>query len=203
MSKNPTFPRAAKPRWLEVLSSSMMPIWSEIDSGADRIGDQANRWYYGKPLLVVAMIVGLVSGCLGLAGGSEFAAGALVGGYLFVICHRSVISAVRCGRLAHYGWLRRGSLGQQAKFKREVASVIADEHRLKSQLEGERNRVRDWEHRAMLAVSEGRDDLAKQALFRQQEHAERAATLEKSWRAQKDQTEKLRASLRQLNDKIE
>lgn len=180
-----------------------MPIWSEINTCADRVGDQAVRWYYGKPLHVVAMIAGLVSGCLGLAGGLEFAAGALVGGSLFVICHRSVISAVRRGRLVHFGWLRRGPLGQLAKSKREVASAIAAEHRLKSQLEGERNQIRDWEHRAMLAVSEGRDDLAKQALFKQQEHAERAATLEKTWRAQADQTEKLRASLRQLNDKIE
>lgn len=92
---------------------------------------------------------------------------------------------------------------QLAKSKREVASAIADERKLKSQLEGERKQVRDWEHRAMLAVNEARDDLAKQALFRQQEHAERAAALENTWRAQADETEKLKASLRQLNDKIE
>ncbi len=55
----------------------------------------------------------------------------------------------------------------------------------------------------MLAVKEGRDDLAKQALMRQQEHAERAGTLDKTWRAQAAETEKLKGSLRQLNDKIE
>lgn len=92
---------------------------------------------------------------------------------------------------------------QLAKSKREVASAIADERKLKSQLEGERKQVRDWEQRAMLAINEGRDDLAKQALVRQQEHAERAAVLDGTWRAQAEETEKLKGSLRQLNDKIE
>ena len=92
---------------------------------------------------------------------------------------------------------------QLAKSKREVASAIADERKLKTQLEGERKQVRDWEQRAVLAINEGRDDLAKQALFRQQEHADRAAVLEGTWQAQADETEKLKGSLRQLNDKIE
>ena len=55
----------------------------------------------------------------------------------------------------------------------------------------------------MLAVKEGRDDLAKQALLRQQEHAERAQVLQQTWEAQAAETEKLKGSLRQLNDKIE
>jgi phage shock protein A len=55
----------------------------------------------------------------------------------------------------------------------------------------------------MLAVKEGRDDLAKQALIRQQEHAQRAQVLEQTWKSQAAETEKLKGSLRQLNDKIE
>lgn len=92
---------------------------------------------------------------------------------------------------------------QLARAKREVAAAIADERKLRSQLDEEAKQGRDWEHRAMLAVKEGRDDLAKQALIRQQEHAERAGALEQTWRAQAQETEKLKASLRQLNDKIE
>ena len=92
---------------------------------------------------------------------------------------------------------------QLAKAKREVAAAIADERKLKSQLEDEVKQARDWEHRAMLAVKEGRDDLAKQALVRQQEHAERAMVLQQTWEAQAAETEKLKGSLRQLNDKIE
>jgi phage shock protein A len=92
---------------------------------------------------------------------------------------------------------------QLAKAKREVAAAIADERKLRAQLDDEIKQTRDWEHRAMLAVKEGRDDLAKQALIRQQEHAQRAATIEQTWSAQAQETEKLKGSLRQLNDKIE
>lgn len=92
---------------------------------------------------------------------------------------------------------------QLAKAKREVAAAIADERKLKSQLEDEVKQARDWEHRAMLAVKEGRDDLAKQALMRQQEHTERAAMFQQTWQTQAVETEKLKGSLRQLNDKIE
>lgn len=92
---------------------------------------------------------------------------------------------------------------QLAKAKREVASAIADERKLKSQLDAEVKQARDWQHRAMLAVKEDRDDLAKQALLRQKEHSERAQVLQQTWEAQAAETEKLKGSLRQLNDKIE
>ena len=92
---------------------------------------------------------------------------------------------------------------QLAKAKREVAAAIADERKLRASLDAEVKEVRQWEHRAVLAVKEGRDDLAKQALVRQQEHKERASTLDETWRAQAAETEKLKGSLRQLNEKIE
>ena len=92
---------------------------------------------------------------------------------------------------------------QLAKAKREVAAAIADERKLRSQLDEEIKQTREWERRAMLAVKEGRDDLAKQTLVRQQEHAQRAAALEQTWSGQAGETENLKAALRQLNDKIE
>jgi phage shock protein A len=92
---------------------------------------------------------------------------------------------------------------QLARAKQEVAVAIADERKLRAQVDDEQKQAADWEHRAMLAVREGRDDLAKQALMRQQEHAERAAMLEATWRRQAAETEKLKESLRQLNEKIE
>jgi phage shock protein A len=93
--------------------------------------------------------------------------------------------------------------GQLAKAKQEVAVAIADERKLRVQVDEEQRQAADWEHRAMLAVREGRDDLAKQALLRHQEHTERASMLEATWRRQAAETEKLKESLRQLNDKIE
>ncbi len=92
---------------------------------------------------------------------------------------------------------------QLAKAKREVAAAIADERKLRAQLDDEVKETRQWEHRAMLAVKEGRDKLAKQALIRQAEHADRASKMDETWNTQVAETEKLKSSLRQLNEKIE
>ena len=92
---------------------------------------------------------------------------------------------------------------QLAKAKQQVATAIADEKRLRDQADAERRQSEDWEKRAMLAVQEGRDDLAKQALVRQGEHAQHAEQLQVTWQAHQAETEKLKASLRDLNDKIE
>ena len=82
---------------------------------------------------------------------------------------------------------------QLAKAKQQVATAIADEKKL----------AEDWEKRAMLAVQEGRDDLAKQALLRHAEHMQNAAQLDETWRKHAAETEQLKNSLRALNDKIE
>jgi phage shock protein A len=92
---------------------------------------------------------------------------------------------------------------QLAKAKQEVAIAIADERKLRAQLEDEQKLAGDWEHRAMLAIRESRDDLAKQALIRQQEHTGRASALEDTWHKQHEETDRLKDALRQLNDKIE
>ena len=92
---------------------------------------------------------------------------------------------------------------QLAKAKQQVASAIADEKRLKDQAEAEYKASQDWEAKAMLAIKEGRDDLAKQALVRQGEHAEHAQQLQTTWQSHSAETEKLKNSLRDLNDKIE
>ena len=92
---------------------------------------------------------------------------------------------------------------QLAKAKQEVAVAIADERKLKAQAEEEAKQAQDWERRAMLAVREGRDDLATQALQRQEEYAGRAQQLFETWQRQAGETERLKDSLRQLNSKIE
>jgi len=92
---------------------------------------------------------------------------------------------------------------QLAKAKQQVASAIADEKRLAAQAEQEKKLAEEWEKRAELAVREGRDDLAKQALLRYNEHVQGAVQLQDTWVKHREETEKLKASLRQLNDKIE
>jgi phage shock protein A len=84
-----------------------------------------------------------------------------------------------------------------------VAGAIAEEKKLQGQAEKEKQQAEEWERRAMLAVQEGRDDLAKQALMRYNEHLQNAQTLHETWVKAKAETENLKASLRALNDKIE
>src|SRR6476620_11185105 len=55
----------------------------------------------------------------------------------------------------------------------------------------------------MLAIQEGRDDLAKQALVRQTEHTGHGEQLQATWEQHRFETEKLKNQLRDLNDKIE
>lgn len=93
--------------------------------------------------------------------------------------------------------------GQLVKAKQQVASAIADEKRLRDQADGEYREAQDWERRAMLAVQEGRDDLARQALVRHGEHLAHGQQLEQTWEAHRLETEKLKNALRDLNDKIE
>ena len=93
--------------------------------------------------------------------------------------------------------------GQLVKAKQQVASAIADEKRLRDQADAEFKQAQDWERRAMLAVQEGRDDMAKQALVRHGEHLNNGSQLEQTWEAHKAETDKLKGQLRDLNDKIE
>lgn len=92
---------------------------------------------------------------------------------------------------------------QLGKAKQEVAGAIADARKLQQQVEKEKKQAEEWEQRAMLAVQEGRDDLAKQALMRHSEHLQNVQTMQETWMRQKAETEQLKNALRQLNDKIE
>src|SRR5450432_4109643 len=71
--------------------------------------------------------------------------------------------------------------GQLVKAKQQVASAIADEKRLRDQADAEFKQAKDWERRAMLAVQESRDDLAKQALVRHAEHLSNGQQMEQTW----------------------
>jgi phage shock protein A len=92
---------------------------------------------------------------------------------------------------------------QLDKARQQVAQSIADEKKLEADAQAMHKQAEDWERRAMLAVKENRDDLAKQALVRYNEALQGAQQLHETWAKSKQETETLKASLRQLNDKIE
>lgn len=92
---------------------------------------------------------------------------------------------------------------QLVTAKKQVAVAIADEKRLEKQFNDSAATAAEWESKAMTAVNAGRDDLAIQALERQKQATELAQEYQKQHQMQREATEKLRAALRQLNDKIE
>jgi phage shock protein A len=92
---------------------------------------------------------------------------------------------------------------QLVKAKQQVAAAIADEKRLRDQADEEAKQATEWMQKAELAVRQNKDDLAKSALVRHGEHLTHAQQLELTWQAHQSETEKLKASLRDLNDKIE
>ena len=92
---------------------------------------------------------------------------------------------------------------QLIESKKSVASAIADEKRLQRQLIEQRRNSELWEQRAMDAVRAGKDDLARQALVRKQEHAEYVGSYQEQYDAQHTSVEQLKNSLRQLQQKIE
>jgi phage shock protein A len=92
---------------------------------------------------------------------------------------------------------------QLIESKKAVAMAIAEEKKLERELENQETQAKDWEKKAMLAVNAGKDDLAKEALLRKQEHENNAGEYRKQWEAQKASVEKLKESLRELQNKIE
>lgn len=93
--------------------------------------------------------------------------------------------------------------GQLIESKKAVAGAIADEKQLERQLLQQRAQAEDWEKRAVLAVREGKDELAKRALVRKQELDEYVSSYQEQWEAQHNAVEQLKGSLRDLTQKIE
>ena len=92
---------------------------------------------------------------------------------------------------------------QLVEAKKQVAVSIADQKRLEKQRDEQGDLAQEWERKAMLAVRAGDDNLAREALKRKGEHQSQFAEFGKQAQLQKDAVDKLKDSLRTLNDKIE
>jgi phage shock protein A len=92
---------------------------------------------------------------------------------------------------------------QLLESKKAVALAIADEKKLERELANQEAQAQEWERKAMLAVRAGKDDLAKEALLRKQEYDNASAEYRKQWETQKTSVERLKESLRELQNKIE
>jgi len=92
---------------------------------------------------------------------------------------------------------------QLIESKKAVAMAIADEKKLEREKDNQFAQAKEWERKAMLAVTAGNDQLAKEALIRKQEYDNAAAEYQKQWEAQKNSVDQLKESLKELQDKIE
>jgi phage shock protein A len=92
---------------------------------------------------------------------------------------------------------------QLVEAKKQVAVAIADEKRLKKQLDNEKSVADEWEKKAMMAIRAGDEALAKEALLRKKEHDSLAEQFRDQWEKQKTATDQLKTALRALNHKIE
>jgi phage shock protein A len=92
---------------------------------------------------------------------------------------------------------------QLIESKRAVAMAIADEKKLEREKDNQFAQSKEWERKAMLAVTNDKDDLAREALLRKQEYDNAAAEYQKQWEAQRNSVEHLKESLKELQNKIE
>ena len=90
-----------------------------------------------------------------------------------------------------------------AEAKKQVMVTVADEKRLCNQYERDKKEAFDWAEKAKQAMTSGREDLAQEALLRKTNAAESARGFKEQWEKQKQATEALKNSLRQLQRKIE
>ncbi len=91
---------------------------------------------------------------------------------------------------------------EQLRVRASVAEAIADEIQLGRQVDKARNESEAWLQRATEAMKRGDEANAQAALEQKLAADSRASTLEQEFAKQKDQTEKLRRAVRDLEDKM-
>lgn len=92
---------------------------------------------------------------------------------------------------------------QMAGLQKSVAAAMADEKRLKMQLDDLNDKAEQWEAKAILALKSGDENLAREALLQKDACLQQVAPIQKSWEVQKEATIKLRSSLTRAKDQVE
>lgn len=92
---------------------------------------------------------------------------------------------------------------QKRQMKTQVAHVLADQKRLERELAKEQQEAEKWEQNAIKAVQNDEDELAKKALIRKKEYEKRAKDYEQQLAIHMKNTETLRQTYQNLEDKIE
>jgi phage shock protein A len=80
---------------------------------------------------------------------------------------------------------------------------MAGSKKVKRQLDEAKSRIKYWEDKAPLAITKGRDDLAREALIEKRKHAETAAALEQELTEHNSLINEYHDDIRQLEEKLE
>jgi phage shock protein A len=89
------------------------------------------------------------------------------------------------------------------QVRQAVAQAIATEKQLEQQPQKNKDQGEAWHNRASMAVAQGNDDLAKQALQRKQQYVDAARDLEAQLKQQKEATNTLRQRLTDLEAEVQ
>jgi phage shock protein A len=88
------------------------------------------------------------------------------------------------------------------EMKASCAGVIASSKKIERQIEEVKLTMKVWKDRADLAVSKGRDDLAKEALLEKRRYTERSKALDREQGEHHGLIEHYQKDIRQLEDKL-
>lgn len=87
--------------------------------------------------------------------------------------------------------------------KGQVAEMIAQEKMIKRDMEQSQELADEWARKAELAVKNGKDELALEALKRKKDYQAHADVYRQQWEAQKAAVEKLKQELEELESKYD
>ncbi len=85
----------------------------------------------------------------------------------------------------------------------QVATMIAQEKELQMDYEQSAHQASQWDRKAELAVTQGKDDLAREALRRKRDNDEHAQVYASNLQSQQEMVTKLKGQLQQLEAKYE
>ncbi len=92
---------------------------------------------------------------------------------------------------------------QKKRAKEQMTEALALQKRLERDTEKEHKEAEKWEQKAILAVQNEKDDLAKEALTRKNEHLRRAMDFEKQLEMHQNNADSLKESYQTMEDKID
>ncbi|MCA9435807.1 MAG: phage shock protein PspA [Candidatus Omnitrophica bacterium] len=88
------------------------------------------------------------------------------------------------------------------EIRASCAGAMATKKKIGRQLDESKEKADQWESKAKLAISKGREDLAREALHEKKRYTERVDSLEREMEQATGLIEQYQADIRQLEDKL-